>query len=107
MVFLTISIPLTEIRVKGTSTVKRGESAIPNVQLIRIWITLLSFKMGEKNISTMLMLKGKRKTLNRLKRHTEEEPNATQSQVLRRTLCYTHDDKVLLIRPERKSFKRQ
>ena len=57
MVFVTISIPLTGIGVKGA--VKRAEFAMPDVQLVRIWITLQSFKMGQENRSTTLVLKGK------------------------------------------------
>ena len=59
MFFLTISVPLTEKEVKGTGAVKREEFAMPNAQLVRIWIAPQSFKMGEENICTMLVLKGK------------------------------------------------
>lgn len=58
MVFVVISIPLTETVVKGTGAVKIGESATPNGQLVRIWITLQSFKKGKENISRTLVLKG-------------------------------------------------
>lgn len=57
MIFVVISIPLTETVVKGTGAVKIGESVMPNVQLVRIWITLQSFKMGRENVRT-LVLKG-------------------------------------------------
>lgn len=57
MIFVVISIPLTETVVKGTGAVKLGESVMPNVQLVRIWITLQSFKMGRENVRT-LVLKG-------------------------------------------------
>ena len=59
MIFVTISIPLTEIAVKGACAVKRGESAMPDIQLVRIWITLQSFQMGLENINTTLVLNGK------------------------------------------------
>ena len=48
IVFVTISIPLTEMEAKGPGAVKKGESAMPDVQLIRIWITLQSFKWDRK-----------------------------------------------------------
>ena len=56
--FVVISIPLTETAVKCTGAVKIGESAMPNIQLVRIWITLQSFNMGKENISRTLVLKG-------------------------------------------------
>lgn len=73
---------------------------------VRIRITLPSVKMRQENSSTTLMLKERRKTLNRLKRHTEE-PNATPSQAPLRTPHDTRDDETLLKLPERNSLKRQ
>lgn len=59
MVSVIISIPLTEIRVKDPGSVKRGVSATPDVQLVRIGITSQSFKMEQGNVGTTLVLKGK------------------------------------------------
>lgn len=39
--------------------VRTGTSAMLNIQLVRIWITLQSFKKGQENNSIMLTLKGK------------------------------------------------
>ena len=50
---------LKEIGVKGIGAVMRVESAMPDVQLVRVWITLQSFKIKQENISTMSVLKGK------------------------------------------------
>lgn len=57
--FVTISIPLTKIGIEGTNAMNRGESATSDVQLVRIRITLQSFKMGQEDISTTLVLKEK------------------------------------------------
>ena len=35
-IFVTISIPLREMGVKGTGAMKRGDSAMHDVQLVRI-----------------------------------------------------------------------
>ena len=45
-------------REKDICTVKRGESATAKVQLVKIWIVLQSFSMGQKNISTKLVFGG-------------------------------------------------
>lgn len=77
-------------------TIKIGEC---NAQctLARIWIT---FKMGKKNISRKMVLKGGklRKTLNKLKH--AEEPNVTPSLVLRRVYHDIYDKDILLMLPE-------
>lgn len=52
--------------------------------------------MGQEDIS----VEGEvMKTLNSLKWHGEEEPNATPLQVLQRTICDIHDEKFLLLLP--------
>ena len=51
-----IYIPLTEVGVKYISAEKRSISTLTDVQLIRIWITLISLKRGQENASTILVL---------------------------------------------------
>ncbi|KFD46117.1 hypothetical protein M514_13012 [Trichuris suis] len=47
-----------------------------------------------------------RKTVNSLKRLAQDEPNATPSQILRRTVTGVHVQEVLLMLPKRNSLKR-
>ena len=51
-----ICILLTEVGAKYISAEKRSISALPDVQLIRIWIILISLKRGQENTSTILVL---------------------------------------------------
>lgn len=76
-----------------------------DVQLIRICIRLQSFRIGQENISTTLVLKGKENP--EWVKIAEEEPNGTSSQVLGRTFHDIHDKEILLMLAETNSLKRQ
>lgn len=69
---------LTEIVNKDTEVVKKGESSMSHVLLVRIWITLQSFKMRQENITITLMLKG-----------SKEHPEKIKTTHRRRTECNT------------------
>lgn len=74
-------------------------------QLVRIWIALPSSRRGRKASAQCSCSRGI-KTLNRLKWHAEENPDALTSEVLGRTPCDIHEDVVWML-PGRNSLKKQ
>lgn len=100
MGLVIVSIPLTEVGIKGPGAAKKEKTPCP-VHDFRIWIMSQSFKMGWKNISTTLLLEGSKEEL------TPREPNASPLLVLWRTLPYIYDEEVPSVLPERNPLKRQ